>query len=309
MRVYDRDRGMLHTALREGPWRTQGCGNGLASGAFSARKKGDTEDRSSHMAKVELIREEIRRGNVYQVNLTRQETWRCQGSLGELAQRLLAANPAPYSALVAGAGWSLLSSSPECFFRLGGGRLVTRPVKGTAPRGLDPAADIALARALAASAKDRAELAMIVDLQRNDLARICDPASVRVEAFPVVESFANVHHLVADLSGALTGRRTYGELLAALFPGGSITGCPKLAAMALIRTLEPAPRRLYTGALGWLRCDLRQGDFALLIRSAWIVGQDLRLGVGGGVVWDSEPAAEYEETLHKGRSLVQCLRS
>ena len=309
LRVYDRARGILHTALREGPPRRQGAPAALGRGPFSARWTSGTEDAKSHMAKVDLIREEIARGNVYQVNLTRQETWHYQGALTGLAQKLLAANPAPYSALVADPGWSLLSSSPECFFRLDGGRLLSRPVKGTAPRSGDPELDQALARNLLASAKDRSELAMIVDLLRNDMARICGPASVRVEDFPVLESYANVHHLVAGIEGALKDRFTFGDLLTALFPGGSITGCPKLAAMTLIRTLEPAPRRLYTGALGWLRSDLRQGACAILIRSAWTVGQELRFGVGGGIVWDSEPAAEYEETLHKGRSLVQCLSS
>ncbi|WP_306599730.1 anthranilate synthase component I family protein [Geothrix sp. 21YS21S-2] len=308
MRVYDRARGVLHTAVREGvpagPAR-----HSLGRGAWRARKTGDTEDAASHMAKVARIREEIARGNVYQANLTRQETWAFEGALDRLARRLHAANPAPYSALVADPLWTLVSSSPECFLRIGGGRLLTRPIKGTAPRHGDPARDLAAARDLLASAKDRSELAMIVDLLRNDLGRFCAPPPVRVDAFALLESYANVHHLAADVSGTLPPSWTFGELLASLFPGGSITGCPKMAAMALIRELEPAPRRLYTGTLGWLRSDLGQGEFAILIRSAWAAGSELRFGVGGGVVWDSDPAAEYEETVHKGRSLVQCLRS
>jgi para-aminobenzoate synthetase component I len=306
MRVYDRVRGVLHTAVREGP-RGEDLPHALGQGAFRARKVHDTEDAASHMAKVDRIREEIARGNVYQVNLTRQETWQVSGALDELARRLQGASPGPYSALVAEPDWSLLSTSPECFFRIQDGRLETRPIKGTAPRETDPARDAARARALLASPKDRAELAMIVDLLRNDLARFCAMPSVRVEAFPLLESYADVHHLVAALSGTLPEAFTFGSLLTALFPGGSITGCPKLAAMTLIRALEPAPRRLYTGTLGWLRSDLRQGAFALLIRSAWVVGDALRFGVGGGVIWDSDPASEYEETLHKGRSLVRCL--
>jgi len=306
MRVYDRVRGVLHTALREGP--DEGGGPAcLGQGPFHARKVGGTETPASHMAKVEAVREEIARGNVYQVNLARQETWAVEGGLGELAQRLHRADPAPYSALVAGTGWSLLSASPECFLRLGQGRLLTRPIKGTAPRHGDPDRDRALAQALLASPKDRAELAMIVDLLRNDLARMCAMPSVGVDAYPLLESFAQVHHLVAEVSGALPASFSFSSLLAALFPGGSITGCPKLAAMALIRALEPGPRRLYTGTLGWLRSDLAQGDFALLIRTAWVEDRSLRFGVGGAVVWDSDPAAEYEETVHKGRSLVACL--
>ncbi|BDU73757.1 anthranilate synthase component I family protein [Mesoterricola silvestris] len=308
VRVYDRARGVLHTALREGPPADR-ARHALGRGAFRAWKTGDTEDAASHMAKVARIREEIARGNVYQVNLARQETWAFEGSLAVLARRLHALDPAPYSALVADPRWTLASSSPECFLRIEGGRLLTRPIKGTAPRHPDPARDLAAARELLASAKDRSELAMIVDLLRNDLGRFCGPPPVRVDAFALLESYAHVHHLVADVSGALPASWTFGGLLEALFPGGSITGCPKLAAMALIRELEPLPRRLYTGSLGWLRSDLAQGEFALLIRSAWAAGTGLRFGVGGAVVWDSDPAAEYEETVHKGRSLVRCLSS
>lgn len=308
MRVYDRLTGTLHEALREGPPARE-ARHALGRGAFAARKAADTEDAASHMAKVEAIREEIRRGRAYQVNLARQETWEVAGALDELARRLHAADPAPCSALVAFPDWTLLSASPECFLRIQDGRVLTRPIKGTAPRSADPARDAALARDLLASAKDRAELAMIVDLLRNDLARFCAPGTVRAGAFPVLESYAAVHHLVADVAGALPERPSLDGLLRALFPGGSITGCPKLEAMALIRELEPLPRRLYTGTVGWLRADLGQGELALLIRSAWVVGRELRLGLGGGIVWDSDPAAEYAETVHKGRSLVACLSS
>jgi para-aminobenzoate synthetase component 1 len=150
---------------------------------------------------------------------------------------------------------------------------------------------------------------MIVDLLRNDLARVCRMPSVRVDAFPLLETYANVHHLVAEVSGTLGAPLRLEDLLGALFPGGSVTGCPKLAAMSLIRELESAPRRVYCGALGWMAHDLSEGAWALPIRTAWAHGGELRFGVGGGVVWDSEPAAEYEETVHKGRSLVACLSS
>lgn len=308
MRVYDRVRGTLHTAQREG-LRGFGARHALGLGRFSARKIADTEDAGSHMAKVDRIREEIQRGRVYQVNLTRQETWEVEGDLVELASRLHALDPAPGSALVADPAWTLLSASPECFLRIQDGRVLTRPIKGTAPRSGDPARDAALARGLLASEKDRAELAMIVDLLRNDLARFCPDGTVRAGSFPLLESYASVHHLVAEVEGALPESPALDALLRATFPGGSITGCPKLEAMTLIRELERVPRRLYTGALGWLRADLGQGDLALLIRSAWVVGQELRFGVGGGIVWDSDPRAEYEETVHKGRSLTRCLNS
>jgi para-aminobenzoate synthetase component 1 len=132
---------------------------------------------------------------------------------------------------------------------------------------------------------------------------------VRVGHFPLLESFANVHHLVADLAVSLPAEVRLESLLGALFPGGSVTGCPKLTAMSLLRELEPAARRIYCGALGWMTHDLAEGEWALPIRTAWAAEGLLRFGVGGGVVWDSDPLDEYEETLHKGRSLVQCLSS
>ncbi|MBP1628775.1 MAG: Chorismate binding-like protein [Holophagaceae bacterium] len=150
---------------------------------------------------------------------------------------------------------------------------------------------------------------MIADLLRNDLTRACVVPSVEVEAFPDLESYANVHHLVATVSGQARPDLTLRSLLEALFPGGSITGCPKLASMELIRELEPQPRLLYTGSLGWFSHDLRQLDLNIAIRTAFGDGRELRFGVGGGVVWDSDPRAEYEETVHKGASLVTCLES
>lgn len=307
VRLYDRVEGRLYLGERETERTTEVCLHTLGKGAFAARKIGDSDHRQGYEAKVECIREEIARGNVYQVNLTRQERWSWEGDLSCFAKRLCDLNPAPFSALVAGPGWSLVSSSPESFLRIKAGRLSTRPIKGTAPRGRTEDEDRGLGSQLLASAKNRSELAMIVDLLRNDLNRVCQVPSVRVDAFPVLESYANVHHLVAEVSGALRPEVTLEALLRATFPGGSITGCPKLAAMALIRELEPEPRRIYTGALGWCRSDLRQAEFAIAIRTAWAWDGELRFGVGGGIVWDSDPHEEYEETLHKGRSLVRCL--
>jgi len=158
-----------------------------------------------------------------------------------------------------------------------------------------------------ASPKNRSELAMITDLLRNDLTRICRVPSVRVEAFPLLESYARVHHLVAIVSGELMPGLTLESLLSATFPGGSITGCPKLAAMTLIRGLEDRARGVYTGALGWFSHDLSQLDLAISIRTAWASEDELRFAVGGGIVWDSDPREEYLETVHKGASLVRCL--
>lgn len=276
---------------------------------FRAEKRWDSDTAEGYAGKVETIRQAIRRGEVYQANLCRQEAWAWQGDVLDLARRLRAANPAPHSAFLAGTGWAVLSTSPERFLRVAAGRIESRPIKGTAPRGLTPESDAARAAGLVASAKDRAELAMIVDLVRNDLARVCLRPSVAVDAFPQLETHPNVHHLVATVSGQPRLDLGLHELFQALFPAGSITGCPKLAAMALLRDLEAHPRLASTGALGWFRHDLGQLDLAVAIRTLSLGPGELRLGLGGGITWDSDPAAEYLETVHKGRTLVQCLSS
>ncbi len=307
IQVYDRIEQALYEGIRSCPRRLPLAQHALGKGAFRAQKIKDTDTAESYCAKVDRIREGIRKGDVYQVNLTRQEDWRVEGNLKAFAKSLWALNPAPRSALVAGADWTIISSSPEDFFQIDKGRLSTRPIKGTARRHADPVKDRALADDLLRCPKNRSELAMIVDLLRNDLARICTLPSVRVEAFPVLEHYANVHHLVADISGQWPSHHGLEDLFKALFPGGSITGCPKLAAMALIRELETVPRSIYTGALGWCRADMAQASYSIPIRTAWVKDGILKFGVGGGVVWDSDPMLEYEETLHKGRSLVACL--
>ncbi|HLO66896.1 MAG TPA: anthranilate synthase component I family protein [Holophaga sp.] len=306
--VLDRQEERVYEALRSGidaPPRR----NALRPGPFRARQAGDSDTPAGYEAKVARVREEIARGNVYQANLTRQETWTCEGDLRHFARALHARNPAPFSAFMAGEAFVVVSSSPERFVQRRGDRLVVRPIKGTAPRGRDAAEDAALAAELLASPKNNAELAMIVDLLRNDLTRACETPSVRVEAFPELETYANVHHLVGTVSGKARADLTLRGLLEALFPGGSITGCPKLAAMALIRELEPLPRQLYTGALGWFTHDLSGLDLNIAIRTAFGDGRTLRFGVGGGVVWESDPRSEYLETVHKGASLRACLAS
>lgn len=272
-----------------------------------ARKRWDSDDATGYAGKVQAIREAIRRGDVYQANLCRQEAWEFSGDPLDLARRLREVNPAPHSALLAGPGWAVLSTSPERFLRIEGDRIESCPIKGTAPRGFNAVEDAAQAAGLLASAKDRAELAMIVDLVRNDLSRVCELPSVAVDAFPRLESFANVHHLVATVSGRVRKDVGLRDLFRALAPAGSITGCPKRAAMALLRELEGHPRLASTGALGWFRHDLGQLDLAVAIRTLSFGPGELRLGLGGGITWDSDPEAEYLETVHKGSALVRCL--
>ena len=309
LRLYDRETETLYQARREGGESLLALRAAGPESGFRARKVWDSDTAKGYQEKVERIRQEIAQGNVYQVNLTRQERWAFRGDLGMFARRLFEANPAPFSAFIGGTDFSVISSSPERFFRIQGGRILTSPIKGTAARGDNPVSDALMKRNLLSSAKDRAELAMITDLMRNDLTRVCQIPSVGVEVFPRLESYANVHHLVADISGELVPGLTLETLFAALFPGGSVTGCPKLTAMKLIRELEAHPRMVYTGALGWFSHDLLQADFNIPLRTAWASTDDLLFGAGGGVIWDSDPMAEYLETVHKASSIVRCLNS
>jgi len=309
LKLYDRETETLYNAERGGCEPEEGEPNALQPEPFRARKIWDSDAPKVYQEKVERIREEIRKGNVYQVNLTRQERWAFRGDLRLFARRLYDVNPAPFSALMAGPDFSVVSSSPERFFRIAQGRILASPIKGTAPRADHHVADALLKRNLMSSPKDRSELAMITDLMRNDLTRLCQIPSVRVETFPRLETYANVHHLVADVSGELVPGLTLDGLLGAIFPGGSITGCPKLTAMQLIRELEPNPRMAYTGALGWLSHDLLQADFSIAIRALWASPTEMLLGVGSGIVWDSDPVSEYQETVHKASSILRCLNS
>jgi anthranilate/para-aminobenzoate synthase component I len=311
--LFDREAEIVYECLHDGPRmgsRWDGPGSHLLrTGRFAARKVWDSDDAESYADKVSAIRGEIAAGNVYQVNLTRQEAWSFEGDLRAFALDLYRANPAPFSAMIAEPDFTIVSSSPERLVRVDRGRIEARPIKGTAPRGTTERDDAALRDGLLASGKDRAELAMIVDLLRNDLTRACIVPSVRVDAFPELETYANVHHLVASVSGEARPGLSLEDLLHAVFPGGSVTGCPKLAAMRIIRSLESQPRAVYTGALGWFSRDLAQLDLNIPIRTAWADGERLLFGVGGAVVWDSDPRQEYEETVSKGRSIVRCLSS
>jgi para-aminobenzoate synthetase component 1 len=309
LRLFDRATHTLYEALRETPRSADEVPSLVRPGVFAAVKDWESDTPEAYQGKVARIREEIASGNVYQVNLSRQERWRFRGDITSFARHLYAANPAPFSALVAGAEFTVISSSPERFLRISGGRIEAQPIKGTAPRGESVAEDERVAEELLSSPKNRAELAMITDLLRNDLTRVCRVPSVRVDAFATLETYANVHHLVSTVSGETRADLSLTKLLQGVFPGGSITGCPKLAAMRLIRELEEVPRLVYTGALGWFAHDMSQLDFNIPIRTVWASDRELYLGVGGAVVWDSDPQEEYLETVHKGRSIVECLNS
>ena len=267
----------------------------------------------AHRRGVEAVRAQIEAGEIYQANLSHRLVGRLPGDPRDAYRSLIAANPVPFAGYIGWPGGALLSASPELLFEVDADvpgeprRVRTRPIKGTAPRSTDPERDAALGAALLVSAKDRAELAMIVDLERNDLGRVArlgPGGGARVDTEARLERYASVQHLVADVSAELAPGVTPVELLGALFPGGSITGAPKLRSMEVIAALEGAGRGFFTGSLGFV--DTRgAAAFNILIRSLlWQASGDVSLRVGGGVTWASDPRAEDEETLHKAASLL-----
>ncbi len=254
--------------------------------------------REDYIARVKRAQAYIRAGDIYQVNLSQRLELGRAPSAWELYQRLVAASPAPFAACCNFGDFEIVSSSPELFLRLSGAEVITRPIKGTRPRSADPVRDEQLRVELESSAKERAELVMITDLLRNDLGRFCEFGSVGVPDLARLETFPQVQHLVSTIRGRLRPEVSHAAALASAFPGGSITGAPKFRAMEIIDELEPVTRGPYTGALGYLGFN-RQSQLSILIRTA-ICRQDTAwFHVGAGIVADSCPEAEYEETLAK----------
>ncbi len=277
---------------------------------FNAKFVKSTDTKKGYAEKVAYIKEEIKKGNVYQVNLTRQEEWAFSGNISQFARRLHALNPASFSALFEffdnGSYFSIISSSPERFFKIKKSEIRTEPIKGTINRGQTEKEDKMLKQTLKNSEKDSAELAMITDLLRNDLTKVCKSPSVKVEQFKKMITLSNVHHLVSIISGKLK-THNLNEIFKEIFPGGSITGCPKLSAMTYIHKLEEMPRHIYTGSIGWYRYDGKQADFNIAIRTAYVIKDRLFFGVGGGIVIDSDEEKEYMETVYKAQSIRRCL--
>ena len=252
--------------------------------------------------------EHIAAGDVYQANLARR--WRASLPRGiapaALYRRLRAANPGAFAGSAALPGFSVLSSSPERLVRVRGRQVDTRPIAGTRPRGRH--ADAAAIAELTGSAKERAEHVMLIDLERNDLGRICEAGSVQVDEFMVVESYAHVHHIVSNVRGRLREDVEPGDVIRALFPGGTITGCPKVRCMQLIGDLEGVGRGAYTGAMGYLARD-GSLDLNILIRTMTLQDGEIELRAGAGIVADSDPDRELEETRAKARGLLRALGS
>lgn len=262
--------------------------------------------RRDHAAALDRLRAAIERGDIYQGNLTCRFETELPGDGVPLFEALLRGSPAPHAAFLETDGMTVISASPERLLRADGRRVETRPIKGTAPRHPDPSADAARARALAESPKDRAELLMITDLLRNDLGKVCRFGTVRVPRLREVESFAHVHHLVSTVTGELRPGADVLDALLAVFPGGSVTGAPKRRAVEILRELEPAPRGIYTGAVGWIGFD-RSADFNVAIRSGHLREGRFAFGAGGAIVWDSTADAEWEELCLKARGMRRAL--
>ena len=258
---------------------------------------------------IARIKSYIREGDVFQVNLSRG--WKADFSRpaapSGLYNRLRSHNPAPFSAVVEMGEWAIVSSSPERLVKLEpGGKLLTRPIAGTHPRGATSDEDDALKARLAAHPKERAEHIMLVDLERNDLGRVCEPGSVRVEALMELSSYTHVHHLESTVCGQLKPDVSLFELMKAVFPGGTITGCPKVRTMQIIRELEQAPRRIYTGSLGYVNLDGTL-DMNILIRSFLLKACQAWFRTGAGIVADSDPERELAETRAKAKGLLKSL--
>lgn len=257
---------------------------------------------------VLAVRRLIAEGEVYQVNLARQ--WRALlrpgSSAVELYRRLRRTNPAPYAGIVQRDGWAVVSSSPERLIRRRGDDLDTRPIAGTRPRAADPGGEDAVRRDLLANPKERAEHVMLIDLERNDLGRVSVAGSVVVDEHMVVETYSHVHHIVSNIRGRARAGLTPGGLVRALFPGGTITGCPKVRCLEIIAGLEQEPRGAYTGSMGYLNRD-GSCDLNILIRSFVVQGQDATFAAGSGIVADSTPERELAETRAKAKGLLLAL--
>lgn len=256
-----------------------------------------------YIARVQRAQAYIRAGHIYQVNLSHRLALDPAPPAWELYQRLVATSPAPFAACCDFGDFQIVSSSPELFLRFNGSEVITRPIKGTRPRSADRARDLQLRLELESSPKERAELIMITDLLRNDLGRFCEFGSVSVPDLARLEIFPQVQHLVSTVQGRLRPDIPHAAALASAFPGGSITGAPKFRAMEIIEELEPVTRGPYTGALGYLGFN-RQSQLSILIRAAICRQHTAWFHVGAGIVADSCPHAEYDETLAKAAGFL-----
>jgi len=263
-------------------------------------------DKSNYMNTISKVREYIKSGHIYITNLTQRFSCTISKSAYAIYKDLRHINPAPFAALMNFEDFNIICSSPERFLSIRNRRVETRPIKGTMPRGLNATEDLKNKNILIHSEKDKAELLMVVDLERNDLSKVCRPGSVKVTELFKLEEYSTVFHLVSTVVGELKEAVSPLECIKACFPGGSITGTPKIRSMEIIEELEPVRRNIYTGALGYLGFE-GNVDLNIIIRTILIKDNKAYFGVGGGITWDSKEELEYDETLDKARALMRVL--
>ena len=296
----------MKSRLSSPPSKITGAASGSVKRTTEAVLKSNFTS-EGYMEAVNKVREYIAAGDVFQVNLSQRFETELTISPYELYRRLGQINPAPFASYLNFDGITIVSASPERFLRVDGDWVETRPIKGTKPRGKNPVEDAMLAQELLDSIKDRAENVMIVDLERNDLGRVCQYGTVEVTEMAILETFPTVFHLTSTVIGKLRPDKDRIDLLKATFPGGSITGAHKVRAMEIIDELEPTRRSVYTGAIGYLGFG-RNLDLNIVIRTFIIKGSKAYFQVGGGIIYDSKAEAEYQETLDKAKALIQALR-
>ena len=263
--------------------------------------------KQEYIDSIEKVRQYIRSGDIYQANLTQRFEGKTKRSAFDIYSELREVGPTIFGGLLNFEDVQVISNSPERFIKVENRKIQTRPIKGTRPRGDNPEQDEFFKTELSNSEKDKAELLMIVDLERNDLGRVSEIGSVKVPELFKIEAYANVYHLVATIESEIDKDKDIYEVIKATFPGGSITGAPKIRAMEVIEELEPTRRNVYTGSIGYIGFD-GLADLNIAIRT--IVKKDDRITfqVGGGITWDSNPEDEYMETLHKAKSIMKTLR-
>ena len=251
-------------------------------------------------------KELIAAGDIYQANLSQRFSAPLREEPWSLYRRLMEINPSPFAAFADFGPFQIVSASPERLFRVNGDLLETRPIAGTRPRGATAVENARLRRELLLNEKERAEHLMLVDLERNDLGRVCRYDTVRVDDLMALEEYSHVIHIVSNVRGRLQPGTGLRRLLAALFPGGTISGCPKIRCLEVIDALEPVRRHFYTGSLGYISAS-GEIDLNILIRTAVVTGGQVHVQAGAGIVADSDPGREYEETLHKAQALLEIM--
>jgi len=268
------------------------------------------DDPAHYLGAVHSAKQYIEAGDIYQANLSRQWTVIVAESVSaeNIYGALCVANPGPFAGIARWQDTAIISSSPERLLLVRNGIISTRPIAGTRPRGVDDVADYCLSKELIAHPKERAEHLMLIDLERNDLGRVCKAGTVEVDEMMVVESYAHVHHIVSNVRGSLRDDITPGASIAAVFPGGTITGCPKVRCMEIIDELESSPRGAYTGSFGYLNRD-GSLDLNILIRTMVMQGDTLTFRAGAGIVADSEPQAELAEARAKAKGMLRVFSS